>query len=413
MGDDHRPLNIVNLLDSDWERDYKRPHLQALGERCYLLCIEPPISLDLLFRKPQTVREWLNGRRKLRQIGPTLWLYKPISLVPYAVALMSPILRFLNGLVLKHSMLHVIRQLNMEDIILMIAHPAHDCLIGQLGERVLAYEVYDEYAESLLCTPGQKQRIKASEERILRKADIVFCSARNLTERKRLSNPNTHFVPNAADVTFFMKSLDPSTPVPSDLLQIPEPRIGLIGNINDIVDMGLLVYLAEQRPDWSIVLIGAINGSPKFQASAAFQKSKILPNLYLMGFRDYTTLPGYQKGLNVCLLPYLISEYTVNVYPNKVHQYLAGGKPVVSTDLPEMRSLAEVVDIAQTPDEFRRLVDNALHEIDKRRVAHRVGVAQENTVERRAQMKIRLLESTLSNKTNRGSRMDAAQGARA
>ncbi|ODS29958.1 MAG: glycosyltransferase group 1 [Candidatus Scalindua rubra] len=299
---------------------------------------------------------------------------------------------------MRASIRNVIKKLWMSDHILMLSHPAQEYVIGMLNERCICYDLYDEHSESRVTSSKIRKLVKGEELKILNKADVIFTSARNLYETKKVINPNTHFVPNAADVKFFMKSMEADTKIPPDILKIPEPRIGLIGNINDIVDMDLLVYIAEQKPDWSIILIGNINGSPHFLKSQSFSRCKKLSNIHIMGFRNYETLPSYQKGLDVCLLPYLINEYTLNVYPNKVHQYLAGGKPVVSTDLPEMRPFVEVVDITINHDDFLDHVEKALINDNAIISEKRIKIAIENSVEKRAELKVLLLNEVLNGK---------------
>jgi glycosyltransferase involved in cell wall biosynthesis len=115
-----------------------------------------------------------------------------------------------------------------------------------------------------------------------------------------------------------------------------------------------------------------------------------------LGWRSYETLPAYQKGLDVCLLPYLLNEYTRNVHPNKLHQYLAGGKPIVSTDMPEMRPFADVIAIARDHKEFLGLVEQMLQNgSNPLMIERRIAVAQENSVEKRAEVKIALLNVAL------------------
>lgn len=398
MKDQSNLLNIVNFLDDDWEYDFKRPHLEGLGKYSFLLCVEPPVTIDIPLRKRKTFHQWLTGKKRLRQLGDSLFLYKPVVFVPYSVSMRFAFLKPVNRFLMRRSLRKVLRKLSMRDLVVMLSHPAQDYVIGMLGEHVLCYEVYDEYSKCLSSSMTMRKLSGEVEKNILAQADIVFTSANNLAESKRKLNPTTHFVPNTADVTFFTKSLDPGTAIPEDLARIQEPRIGLIGNINEILDIELINYLAEKRPQWSIVLIGAINGSSRFLRGTAYLKSCRLPNVYYLGWRDYETLPSYQKGLNVCLLPYLINEYTVNVYPSKLHQYLSGGRPVVSTDMPEMRPFSDVVAIAKDHAEFLKLVEEAIYDTSDIKVSHRVEIAKANSIERRAETKIELLTEILDAK---------------
>jgi glycosyltransferase involved in cell wall biosynthesis len=267
----------------------------------------------------------------------------------------------------------------------------------------LCYTVVNDIEEAFTTSAAAKRRLIDAESDILKQADIVFVYARSMAEKKEKLNFNTHFVPSAADIGFFMKSLDPSAQIPSELLQIKEPRIGLIGHIDDLhTDIELFNYLAERHPEWSIVVIGALNISADFKRSPAFKKWQTIPNIHYLGRKGYETLPGYLKGLDVCLLPYKINSYTASLYPNKLFQYLAGGKPVVSTNIPEMKPYGEIIAIARDYAEFEKLVEEALGEQSPERIAQRIAVARENSVEKRAEVKIGLLKPLFDAKSQKG-----------
>ena len=390
-------LNIVSFVGSDWKFardaawDATRPHHEALGKYSRLLCIEPPITIDTPLRKPGVFWEWLTGSRGLRQLSDTLWLYKPLALVPYRVSFELPWLKWLNKVLMRASINGVLKKLDMRDVVLKIESPMHDYLIGMLGERSVWYEIRDDYVETFSRSPAARRRIMSIEGDVLKQADIVIVGARSMLEKKGGLNANTHFVPTAADIGLFTESLDPATQIPSELLQIKEPRIGLIGHIDDLhTDIELFNYLAERHPEWSIIAIGDMLTNA--QRSFAYTKWQSLPNIHHLGRKGYVTLPGYLKGLDVCLLPYKINSYTASLYPNKLFQYLAGGKPVVSTDLPEMKPYGEVIFIARDHAEFEKLVEEALEDHSPERVAQRIAVARENSVDKRAQEKIGLLK---------------------
>jgi glycosyltransferase involved in cell wall biosynthesis len=386
-------FNAVYFLDHNWHKDHRLPYLEAMAQHCRLLCVEPPITLDSLFRCPSVCKE-----RGIRPIGPRLYLYRPLALVAYFLAWRFPTVGWLNHRLLSLLVRQVIRQLELVDFILILAHPVEQPLIGLLGERLLCYEVYDEWTVHPSVSRKLGQALMAAEKHILRSADIVFASSEHLAQSKQQLNPNTHFIPNAADTDHFGKSLDPCTSVPEDLARLPEPRIGLIGNINEIVDLTLINYLAEQRPEWSIVLIGQVNGGQQFLKSSEYLKARHLHNVRFLGRKNYKSLPAYQRGLDVCLLPYLINDYTRNVYPSKLHQYLAGGKPVVSTAMPEMLPFGDVIYIADNQAEFLALSERALQPTAPQVVKRRIAVARENSIEARAEVKVQLLREALDRK---------------
>ncbi|MFC2040940.1 glycosyltransferase [Chloroflexota bacterium] len=399
-------LNIVSFLGRDWNYVADRAHHEGLGKYSRLLCVEPPITIDTPFRKPKVFWEWLTRRRGLRQFSETLWLYKPVAIVPYYISHRFPFLRGANGVVMKASLTKVLERLDMRSNIVVMISAMQNYVIGMLKERLLCYTVSNDLEETFTVSAEARRRAANEEEEDLKRADIVFTFARSMYEKKRKFNPNTYFSPSAADVDFFMKSLDPTVQIPSDLLQTKKPRIGLIGHIGELhTDIDLFNYLAERHPEWSIIVVGALQISRRFRRSPAFMKWQKLPNIHYLGFkRYYEVLPQYLKGLDVCLLPYKINNYTASVFPNKLFQYLAGGKPVVSTDIPEIRPYGDVIAIARDHAEFEEMVEGALEEQSLQRIAQRIAVAKENSVEKRAEVKISLIKSLFNVKVAGASR---------
>lgn len=390
-------LNILFFTATSWE-EFKRPYIEALSLHMNLICVLPPIGLDTSVRRFKEFRESIKKGYGIEKVGNNFYLYRPITAVSYIVPAMFSYLEALNVFPTVTIIKNLIRKLGMRNIILIIDHPVLYWAIGRFGERVVCYDVFDEYAKLPMVPSIINKRLQTIENNILKKADIVFTTSRNLMKSKSLLNPNTHFIANGADVEFFMTSLSPSTQVPSDLLKIRRPRIGCIGHFNELYDMELINFLAKSHPEWSIVLIGSVNGSFAFKRSEAFIESQSLSNIHYLGSKDYETLPAYQKGLDVCLIPYRINDYTTNIYPNKLHQYLAGGKPVISTDLPEIRPFKDVVAIGHSHNEFLKLVENALNDNSSPKIEHGIEVAKENSVEGRTIHKVDLMRQCLFEK---------------
>lgn len=399
MTRDDRLINVIHFLDNDLVVDHRKPYIYKMAGKVRLVAVEPPFSLDKLLAGKRQVRKKSRFHVGLRKEGESFWIYKPFMLTSYSLGLLFPFFSWINRFMIKHMLKKITASLGMtHNLVVIISSPCLRFVVGLLSENVMCYEVYDEYAERLRLPVGIKRMFIKYEDEILHSADIVFCSSRNLTARKKQKNSNTHFIPNAADVDFFALSLDANTAIPSDLQRIPSPRIGLVGNINDIVDIMLLNFLAKSRPNWSIVCIGDVNGSKYFHKCADFMKSKQSSNIYYLGLKPYETLPSYLKGLDVCLLPYLINDYTIKVYPSKIHQYLAAGKPVVSTALPEMLCFADIVGIAYSHEDFLLYCERALSGGTVTDIERRISAARVNNIEIRIKDKIDLLQYALDAK---------------
>jgi glycosyltransferase involved in cell wall biosynthesis len=222
------------------------------------------------------------------------------------------------------------------------------------------------------------------EEQLLALVDLVIASSRALQESRARSNPNTVYLPNCADYKHFARATDASLPVPDDLSRIPRPRLGYIGGVNNLIDMDLLFLLATQRPDCSIVLVGEERGTREFRSSAAYRQVKQHANVHFLGHRPYDTLPGYLRGFDVCLMPFRLNAWMQASSPNKTYQYLAAGKPIISTNFPEVREAGSVVFIAPDHARFVELIDSALQATGSVEIAARQTVARANSTEARA-----------------------------
>lgn len=137
-----------------------------------------------------------------------------------------------------------------------------------------------------------------SELTIVEEADLVFCTSKQLYDEKILLNPNTYFVPNAADLTHSSKALDSTLPVHHLIKEIPTPIVGYFGNIERRIDFSLLKEVVELNPDKSFVFVGPIDES---YINDSFKQLK---NVYFVGRLPYDEMPSVLKGFDVCMIPF-------------------------------------------------------------------------------------------------------------
>lgn len=383
-----RNINVVYFLRFEWDSSFRRPYHLEMSKHCRMLGVEFPVTLDLPFRYWSSFKSWLTQKPKLRQINENLYLYRPFSLVCYYLCFRFPFLTSLNRWIVAHSLKPIVKGLNMKDLVVMINHPMMEYVIGTLDEKILCYEVFDEYADEYGLSPGMRRKLQAVEQRILRKAAIVFTSSRLQMENRKAFNDNVYFMPHAVDVEFFAQAFSPETQVPWDVATIPRPRLGFIGNMAQ-VDVKLLVWLMDRHPEWSLFIIGKRDVEPDGVPDLLTRT-----NVYYLGFKDYSALPAYLKGLDVGLIPYALDTRTRTVYPNKLNQYLAAGKPVVSTALPELEGLRETIRWATTYEEFEAQVILSLRNLDVD-VDRRLRVAQDNSIANRMREKVQILRDHL------------------
>lgn len=193
------------------------------------------------------------------------------------------------------------------------------------------------------------------EEELLKRADIVFSGGSSLYEAKKDRNPNVHCFPSSVDRVHFLKARARQFD-PADQEDLPKPRLGFYGVIDERFDTGLLDGIADLRPDWSFVMVGPV-------VKISEDELPKRPNIHYLGGKTYGELPAYLSGWDVALMPFARNESTQFISPTKTPEYLAGGKPVVSTpirDVVRHYGHLEGVKIAATPEEFVAACERAL-----------------------------------------------------
>jgi len=271
-------------------------------------------------------------------------------------------------------------------------------MIGEFNESLVVYHKYDHYAGYI----GGNGKVDPRERELMGKADLVFVTSQGLYDLHKDDCKEIHLVPNGVDFDFFSKAMTDEVQVPPDIMEIPQPRIGYIGVINEKVDFKLLTFLSKARPDWSIVLVGPVRVQlPEFRENLnELQQQK---NCYFLGQKENRQVPSYIKGLDVCMMCYLVNEWTYYGYPLKMHEYLACGKPSISADLPEVRPYSDVVTIAHTYDQWLDFVDQDLSHVNVGNINKRVNVANNNSWASRVNQVMTIIDGKVEIKNNRES----------
>jgi len=193
------------------------------------------------------------------------------------------------------------------------------------------------------------------EQELIDRADIVFTGGSSLYEAKKDRHPSVHCFPSSVDRAHFCKARARQFD-PADQEDLPRPRFGFYGVIDERFDIELLDKVAEMRPALSFVMVG-----PVVKISADELPKR--PNICYLGGKTYDQLPAYLSGWDVALMPFAMNESTQFISPTKTPEYLAGGKPVVSTPIKDVvrhYGQLEGVKIASTPEEFVAACEEAL-----------------------------------------------------
>ncbi len=227
--------------------------------------------------------------------------------------------------------------------------PHLSSVVGELGERFSVYYCIDDYSALPDVNPDV---VRAMDEELTRKADLVFVASDTLLDRKCALNPRTRVSPHGVDFEHFARAQDDRLPVPTDVASLPQPVIGFFGLIERWIDLDLVDFLAERRPEWTFVLIGRV-AVPEDQLPRR-------SNIHFLGKRSYSDLPAYGKMFDAAIIPYRLTRQVLHANPIKLREYLAMGKPIVSVSTPEIDKYADVVEIAHSREEYLAKLDAVL-----------------------------------------------------
>lgn len=220
-----------------------------------------------------------------------------------------------------------------------------------LPSSTIVYDCMDE----LSLFHGAHEAIRDYERELLRRAHVVFTGGYSLWESKSLNHQNAHAFPSSVEAEHF-RAARGGLPQPSDQASIPHPRVGFFGVIDERFDRELLDGLAQMRPDLQFVMLGPV---VKIDPASLPRR----PNIHWLGQKTYKELPSYIAGWDVAAMPFARNDATRFISPTKTLEYLAAGRPVVSTTIRDVvRPYGErgLVHIADTPEAFSHAIDLAM-----------------------------------------------------
>ena len=322
-------------------------------------------------RIKQRVKNWFKGIKGIRKESNNLYIYSPLILpFPY-----SFIARWINRYLILSVLDRWIRVMDFSDPVVwtFLPTPLSLDIAYNIIKKLLVYYCIDNFSAS----SSFAKKIKRSEERLLERSDIVFVTSKALESRCLKHNKNVHRFPFGVCLKEFENARLSEKIPPQELRNIKRPIIGYVGGIHKWVDKELIKTTAEKNPDYSFVFVGPLQ--------ADVGNLRKVRNIYFLGQKEHKDIPYFVKNFDVGIIPYLITEYTRNVYPTKLNEYLSLGKPVVSTDLPEVRSFNEdhgdIVYIADRSDKFGDCIKDALANKSAQLENKRIHSAAENSWE--------------------------------
>ncbi|WP_242118888.1 glycosyltransferase [Aestuariivivens sediminicola] len=278
-----------------------------------------------------------------------------------------------NARILSKNITSGIERLGFSDVILF---NDSSMFLGLHLKDLLQPQMYIYYMRDYLVkVPYWKKHGEQLEPKLIEQADMVLNNSTLYAEYGAQFNKNSIMVGQGCDIDMFTDA-DNSIRIPEVFRSIPSPVIGYVGSLTTLrLDIEILQYVATQRPDWSIVLVGPEDEA--FKMSALHQ----LSNVHFLGSKDSSTLPAYIKGFDVCMNPQLVNDITIGNYPRKIDEYLAMGKPVVATSTKAMQMFNQHVYLGHTKEDYVALIKKALSEHSAVRSKQRMAFAQMHTWE--------------------------------
>ena len=365
-----RSRDVVLLATADWDHPFwtNKQHvamaMSQLGHR--VLYVESVGLRPPRLEGQDLQRIWRRLRRGLRpprRVAENIWVWSPL-LIPAAHAGWK---RACNRWLFAFWLDVWRRCLHLQADLLWTYNPLSGLLITlpQRHYQQLVYHCVDDLGAQP-CMPAAL--IAREEERLCRCSDQVFVTSPELLRTRSVFNSRIRYDSNVADVDFFARARESSTPIAPELLALPDgPRLGFIGAVSAYkLDFNLLAQLAEARPDCQIILIGRLGeGDP----STDLQRVESYPNVHCLGPRAYAELPFYLRGFDLALLPCPINDYTRSMFPMKFFEYMAAGVPIVSTELPALQDYAELACLCRTDQDFIDAINCLLSSDDRRHEA--------------------------------------------
>jgi glycosyltransferase involved in cell wall biosynthesis len=298
------------------------------------------------------------GRRFRRAAGPikevqkNVWVLPPLT-IPGADR--GTFVGYFNDWQLRSRIKSWLRSADASRPVVWTYHPFALRVAKALDPKALVYHCVD----NLGAIPGvDRAAFDEAERKLITCSDQIFTTSPELRDRcNALAPGRTDYFGNVADIDHFATARSMG-PIPADLAAIPQPRLAYVGVLSDFkTDFELIEITARTNANWHFVFIGE---EREGQKSGAIARLRARPNVHFLGWKSYSELPSYLRGIDVALLPQLTNDYTRAMFPLKYFEYLASGRPVVTTNLAALTGFSDLHLEASRPEDFAHAIASAL-----------------------------------------------------
>ena len=332
---------------------------------------------------------WIKSAKGFREEQENLFIYSPLVLpFPY-----SRLARFINRNILLQPLQRWLKMMKFHNPIIWTFLPTGTVvdIINNINRKILVYYCIADFYR----LADDSKKIKKTEDELIKKCDLIFVQGDLFKERCLRLNKNVYRFPFGVNFQTFENFDRKDARPPADMGDMKKPVIGYVGGVHKHIDFGLIKFIADRHPDWSIVMVGPL------QTDVSGIKGR--KNVFLLGERDFNELPAYIDRFDVCIIPYEINDYTKTVFPTKLNEYHAMGKPVVSTSLPEIvnfnKENGELISIGVDREDFNDKIERAVIDREERLVGSRIASAKKNSWTERIEEMSSLIQAAMDKKT--------------
>jgi len=351
-----RDIVCVSFVTWDDHWGTSQQQMSRLAKKNRVFFMDQPISpLSFVTGVRKRSAVWLQLKRWMRgprQVAENVWAGAPPPILPFRT---NSMVNAINAAIIRRWLAGCTRRLGFRDTIYWNFEPGLPGLGRAVQPALSVFHCVDDFSAIPYWWHSSGNQM-GLEEACCREADVVICTGRKLVESRRQFNANIHFVPEGADVAAFLAVSSDEVVVPEAMAALPGKVVGYVGVIDFRLDVELLASMAEQRPEWSYAVVGPMKGD-----TADMTRLRGLPNVHFFGQQKLEDVPAFVKGMDVCLIPYILNDYTHHIFPLKLYEYMAAGKPIVASAMEEMLPYegAEMA-IARSPEDFLAKVDSAI-----------------------------------------------------
>ena len=388
-------LNVICFGGEDWWY-HNRGHVDMQLMRRFARAGTTLYVNSIVMQKPTLTKNIGGGRsftqklirktksivRGLQKIDAGFWVYSPLTLPVHHLAWA----RVSNEMILWHQICRVSRKLSLDNPIVWVACPAACETAIKLRKKLLVYQRTDRYEEY----PNvDNEVIKIYDRKLKSLADLTVFANRMLFREEAHQCKKAFYLDHGVDYELFSTAeQDPYKP--EEIENIPRPIVGFFGSIhNHTSNIDLLGKVAALLTDMSFVFVGRV----AVDVSGLHDKK----NVWLLGQKPYEKIPHYGKYYDVAIMPWNQNRWIEGCNPIKLKEYLALGKPIVSTPFPELENYRDVVYVAEDPEEFAECIKKALVEDNDEQIVARRTKVESASWENKAQL---MLEELLSVKVS-------------